>query len=199
MLEMQTRNFDVRLHRTCGFRRILPRFQYQSCLDVAFLMAKRYVLGLEFLFGRLWNQLNEGNSLPPLKRSVPYLRRLIWQVSRTLRSLLSLPTPGRYVGRNYPDTLKTGYIIMSYVTDGAMLSKSWGVHRHDSSRRSNLFHGLARIMLSLGKPRLPRIGSFTLDNSGIISLTNRPSLYDFKRWKMKASAQTSVGSPLIQQ
>ena len=63
---------------------------------------------------------------------------------------------------------------MNYVTDGAMLSKSWGEHRHDSSRRSNLFHGLARIVLSLGKPRLPRIGSFTLDNRGIISLTNRP-------------------------
>ncbi|OBT76714.1 hypothetical protein VF21_03925 [Pseudogymnoascus sp. 05NY08] len=63
---------------------------------------------------------------------------------------------------------------MSYVTDGAMLSRSWEAQRHDSDKRSNLFHGLARIMLSLGKPRLPRIGSFTLDNSGIISLTNRP-------------------------
>lgn len=95
-------------------------------------------------------------------------------MNKAFRSLLRLPTTCHYVGRSYPDTLKMGYLIMSYVTNGAMLSKTWGEHRHDSNRRSNLFHGLARIMLSLGKPRLPRIGSFTLDNSGVISLTNRP-------------------------
>jgi hypothetical protein len=88
--------------------------------------------------------------------------------------MLRLPTPGHYIGRHYPDTLKTGYLILSYVTNGTMLSRSWETHRHDLDRRVNLFHGLARIMLSLGKPRLPRIGSFTLDNCGIISLTNRP-------------------------
>ncbi|KFZ24267.1 hypothetical protein V502_01259 [Pseudogymnoascus sp. VKM F-4520 (FW-2644)] len=105
---------------------------------------------------------------------VPFLPRLMWRVNRAFRSLLSLPTPSHYVGRSYPDTLNTGYLIMSYVTDGTMLSQSWQAHRHNSDKRSNLFHGLARIMFSLGKPRLPRIGSFTLDNRGIISLTNRP-------------------------
>ncbi|KIW62204.1 hypothetical protein PV04_10401 [Phialophora macrospora] len=44
----------------------------------------------------------------------------------------------------------------------------------DSSRRSNLFHDLVRITLSLNKPPLPRIGSLVFDDQGQITLTNRP-------------------------
>lgn len=88
---------------------------------------------------------------------------------------------------------------MSYVTDGAMLSKSWAAHRHDGARRSNLYHGLARIILSLGKTRLPRISSFALDNHGIISLTNRRSLYGSKHWKTKESARALAETTRIQQ
>jgi hypothetical protein len=59
-------------------------------------------------------------------------------------------------------------------TDGRMLSTSWEEQRHDKCRRANLFQGLSRIILALGKIPLPRIGSFTMDNAGVISLTNRP-------------------------
>lgn len=55
-----------------------------------------------------------------------------------------------------------------------MLSTSWEEQRHDKCRRANLFRGLSRIMLTLGKIPLPRIGSFTMDSKGVISLTNRP-------------------------
>ena len=55
-----------------------------------------------------------------------------------------------------------------------MLSSSWQQHRHDEHRRVNLYHSLAKIMLSLASVPLPRIGSWTMDDSGIISLTNRP-------------------------
>lgn len=55
-----------------------------------------------------------------------------------------------------------------------MLSNSWEDMRHDKDRRSNLFRGLSRIILSLGRIPLPRIGSFTMDNTGALSLTNRP-------------------------
>lgn len=55
-----------------------------------------------------------------------------------------------------------------------MLSESWDEHRHDPNRRMNLFRDLSRIMLSLAKLTLPRIGSWTIDNRGILSLTNRP-------------------------
>lgn len=55
-----------------------------------------------------------------------------------------------------------------------MLSESWEALRHDKNRRPNLFHSQAQIMLSLNKLPLPRIGSFTMNNQGIITLTNRP-------------------------
>lgn len=38
----------------------------------------------------------------------------------------------------------------------------------------NLFRDLSRILLSLGKIPHPRIGSFTIDHEGFISLSNRP-------------------------
>ncbi len=97
-----------------------------------------------------------------------------WSLKRTLLSWLQLPTPCLYVGRTRPDTLKTGYVIISYVTNGSMLSNSWETLRHDKTRRSNLFHSLAQIILSLNMSPLARIGSLTLNNQGVISLTNRP-------------------------
>lgn len=55
-----------------------------------------------------------------------------------------------------------------------MLSSSWQQHRHNEHRRGNLYRSLAQIMLSLASVPLPRIGSWTMDDRGIISLTNRP-------------------------
>ena len=55
-----------------------------------------------------------------------------------------------------------------------MLSESWEEKQQDKSRRVNLFKDLSRIVLSLGRIPLPRIGSFTLDDHGVLSLTNRP-------------------------
>lgn len=44
----------------------------------------------------------------------------------------------------------------------------------DPERRRNLSHGLARIMLRLANVPLSRISSWTMDNDGEITLTNRP-------------------------
>jgi hypothetical protein len=55
-----------------------------------------------------------------------------------------------------------------------MLSESWENQYQDKNRRANLFKDLSRIMLSLGRVPLPRIGSFTINDEGILSLTNRP-------------------------
>lgn len=57
-----------------------------------------------------------------------------------------------------------------------MLSSSFKASRHDGNRRANLYRGLARIMLRLASVPLPRIGSWTMDDRGIVSLTNRPLL-----------------------
>ncbi len=78
------------------------------------------------------------------------------------------------MSRRHSDTLKTGYIIISYVKNGHMLSQSWETLCHNKARRTNLFYDLARITLSLNKFPLPCIRSLTLDNKGTITLTNRP-------------------------
>lgn len=72
------------------------------------------------------------------------------------------------------DLLEVGYLVLEHVSDGRMLSETWKDHYGDESRMSNLYQGLSRIMLSVAKLPMPRIGSWTMDNSGVISLTNRP-------------------------
>ncbi|KAF2669045.1 hypothetical protein BT63DRAFT_249075 [Microthyrium microscopicum] len=67
-----------------------------------------------------------------------------------------------------------GYLLIEYVEEGKMLSCSWKQHCQDPIRRANLYHGLAKIMLSLGKVPLPRIGSWILGHDATIRLTNRP-------------------------
>ncbi|KAH8429866.1 uncharacterized protein LDX57_007538 [Aspergillus melleus] len=55
-----------------------------------------------------------------------------------------------------------------------MLSDTWEEGRHDPELRSNLFHGLSRIILTLARTPLPKVGSFTLDENGYLRLNNRP-------------------------
>lgn len=55
-----------------------------------------------------------------------------------------------------------------------MLSETWGEYRHDPKRRANLFRDLSRIMLDLAKLPLPKIGSWTIDDRGVLELANRP-------------------------
>jgi hypothetical protein len=67
-------------------------------------------------------------------------------------------------------------MVIDYIenSDAEMLSLTWETRRQDERARTNLFRGLSRIMLALAKIPLQRIGSFTMDNQGVISLTNRP-------------------------
>ena len=82
----------------------------------------------------------------------------------------------RYVRQRKPSDLKPGYLLLDYIenSDGVMLLESREEKRQDRTRRTNLFRDLSRIMLSLGRIPLPRIGSFTLDDQGVLSLSNRP-------------------------
>lgn len=74
------------------------------------------------------------------------------------------------------DTIKTigPYLLLEYVEDGEMLSNTWNDKRTDPRLRSNLFRDLSKIMLSLSRIALPKIGSFTLDDNGFLHLVNRP-------------------------
>lgn len=75
-----------------------------------------------------------------------------------------------------PYNLNVGHMVIDYIepADAEMLSSTWETKRHDERARANLFRGLSRIVLALGKAPLQRIGSFTMDNRGVVSLTNRP-------------------------
>ncbi|OBT56003.1 hypothetical protein VE04_03024 [Pseudogymnoascus sp. 24MN13] len=89
----------------------------------------------------------------------PLLTRLFETLRRQFSSLL---------GHNNP------FIDYLEETDGTMLSASWESYRKDDGRLANLFQGLSRIMLALGNIPLPLIGSFTMDNDGVVRLANRP-------------------------
>ncbi len=90
--------------------------------------------------------------------------------------MLGCPVPCQYISRRCPSSLGIGYLIMEYIedTDGRMLSESWEELHHDPNRRTTLFRDMSRIILALGQSPMPRIGSLTIDNLGVLSLTNRP-------------------------
>ena len=89
--------------------------------------------------------------------------------------MFGYPTHVPYIHHHLSHSLKTDYLIMDCVNydDTQTLSEIWDEKRHDKVRRSNLFRGLSNILISLARNPLPRIGSFTIDDKGVISLPNR--------------------------
>lgn len=69
-----------------------------------------------------------------------------------------------------------GSLLLEYVTSGRPLSSTWRQYRQDKNRCTNLYRSISNILLDLAKVSHPRIGSWTMDNRGVISLTNRPLL-----------------------
>ncbi|KAJ3481376.1 hypothetical protein NLG97_g7838 [Lecanicillium saksenae] len=73
------------------------------------------------------------------------------------------------------DALDIGYLLIQTidVETGTMLSASWD-ERHTDARLQNLQRDIARVMLSLAKTPLPRIGTFCVNDGGSLRLDNRP-------------------------
>lgn len=67
-------------------------------------------------------------------------------------------------------------MVMDYIeeSEGRMLSETWDENRHDPKLRANLFRGLSRLILRLSHVSLPKIGSFTIDDYGFLTLAARP-------------------------
>lgn len=55
-----------------------------------------------------------------------------------------------------------------------MLSNTWADKQHDIKLRANFFRDLARILSSISRTPIPRIGSFIIDHNGFLCLANRP-------------------------
>ncbi|CRJ98974.1 hypothetical protein BN1708_009522 [Verticillium longisporum] len=99
--------------------------------------------------------------------------RALW---RRMRMVLRLPVLSQYVPVLSDYALQTGYIVLDYIEPkvGKMLSTTWEMHRNDAERRQTLFRGLSRLMLTVARLPLPRIGSWHFHDDGTITLSNRP-------------------------
>ncbi|OBT97664.1 hypothetical protein VE01_04425 [Pseudogymnoascus verrucosus] len=121
--------------------------------------------------------LSTGQTFTRLE-SLPFVRQYIQRLRRHVLSWLGYPVPSRYVRHDIGrlGLADAGYLLTEYIeeTQGEMLSNTWLENQHDSRLRTNLFHDLSRIILSISRIALPRIGSFVIDNDGFLSLTNRP-------------------------
>lgn len=107
-----------------------------------------------------------------------FVTRTIQYLRRCLLKWLRYQIPAPYVRHQTREqaALGTPYILIEYIdpSRGKMLSETWEDGRHGPKLRTNLFHGLSRIILDLARTPLPRIGSFILDGEGCLSLSNRP-------------------------
>lgn len=72
--------------------------------------------------------------------------------------------------------MNTGYLLIEYIegSQGVMLSNTWMNGCHNKRLRENLFRDLSRIILTMSRLPLPRIGSFVIDENGFLKLINRP-------------------------
>ena len=72
--------------------------------------------------------------------------------------------------------MSSGYLLIEYIEQeqGEMLSNTWPEKQRNTKLRTNLFRDLSRILLSITRIPLPKIGSFVIDHDGFLQLTNRP-------------------------
>ncbi|EGX93296.1 Protein kinase-like domain [Cordyceps militaris CM01] len=112
---------------------------------------------------------------------LPWWSRWFHEARRIFLATLGLQTPSQYA--RHASTrfaaLDIGYLLIEMIPfqRGAILSETWQEKR-DDARLQNLQRDLARVMVSLSRVRLPRIGTFRLDNDGYLRLDNRPITVD---------------------
>lgn len=104
-----------------------------------------------------------------------FFEKWYWRIKRTLGSWLGYPRSCSFIGTRNNSAIEMGYMIISFVESGRMLSESWSEHLlTDKKRRHTLFSDIAKISIALSRVQFPRIGSLSLDDDGLIKLTNRP-------------------------
>ncbi|MCJ1403345.1 hypothetical protein MMC11_006568 [Xylographa trunciseda] len=123
---------------------------------------------------RLWGFAFSNGSSFTLPENKSIYIQWIEYLRRQLYSLLGFPIPSRYVCDRRSNILGIGYLLLDYIEDGEMLSGSWDDFHNNKDRRATLFRDLSRILLSLSRIPLQQIGSFTISDTGFLSLTNRP-------------------------
>ncbi|CAD0099970.1 unnamed protein product [Aureobasidium mustum] len=90
-----------------------------------------------------------------------------------------------------------GYLLLEWVPNGRTVTDSWLQIVPGNKRTANLYRGIARIMLDLANVPLPKIGSWTMDNKGVLTLTNQPLLdltLLWNQYKVPTGISRSSGS-----
>ncbi|EGX95241.1 Aminoglycoside phosphotransferase [Cordyceps militaris CM01] len=107
---------------------------------------------------------------------LPWWSRWLHEARRLFRAAFGLQQPSQYVPHSSSRlaALDVSYLLLETVTSGQTLSHSWDEKRDDNACLQNLQGDLARIIVSLARVPLPRIGAFRLDSHGYLHLDNRP-------------------------
>lgn len=124
---------------------------------------------------RIWGfGLSGGRSFTPLANASWARRAYEWLRRQALIRFFGMDDWRPFVPFSSPEHLKSGYIITEYIEphQGEMLSAKWP--SSELSHRTTLFRGLANILLDLIRVPLPRIGSFTVSDTGEVTLSGRP-------------------------
>lgn len=166
-LAMLMRSYAAKQPPTSGCRATVLLFLYSTSMTLASLEHNRYLiltLGIPHA-----NQYVQFTAL----ENEPFYNRMIWYF-RSVTSWMSGHTLSPYFAHSRQSLLEVGYLVIEHVDEGKMLSQSWKEYQCDQARRANLFQDLSQIILCLAKLPLPRIGSWTMNDHGVLSLTNRP-------------------------
>jgi hypothetical protein len=124
---------------------------------------------------RFWGfGLPDGRSYTALAQSSWSRRLYEWLRRQLQRICLGVDCWRPFVPSSCPIRLPSGYLIMDLVEphQGKMLDTKWPAA--DPNHRRKVFRGLANILLDLMKVPLPRIGSFTVLDTGEVTLSGRP-------------------------
>lgn len=114
--------------------------------------------------------------------NLPFLSRCFQYLRRRLLTWFGLPVPSSYVRHSnrtlvsFDGVIGAGYLLIEKIEEarGTMLSNTWSQKCNDTKLRHNFFRELSRILLSISRIPLPRIGSFIIDSEGFLRLSNRP-------------------------
>ncbi|EAS32274.3 uncharacterized protein CIMG_03298 [Coccidioides immitis RS] len=121
--------------------------------------------------------LSNGQKFTALN-NLPFLTRFVEFFRHHFLKFLGYPVPSKYVAHKSKlrESLGVGYLLIEYIdtSRGKMLSESWDQGRHNAQLRTNLFRSLSDIILAVTRTPLPKIGSFIVDEKGLLKLTNRP-------------------------
>ncbi|OAL30140.1 hypothetical protein AYO20_08856 [Fonsecaea nubica] len=144
---------------------------HQHCPDVPIPM----LLG----FGASTEIYAKYKKFTPLENA-SFLYRLCRSFANRLCTFARFPLASSFARDCRTLSLCVGYLVLEYIERGQMLSETFDSQIYDPSRRRNLFKDLSGIIVSLAKIPQPRIGSFTIEDQGYISLSNRPLTFQLQ-------------------